>query len=228
MSAPVLSLSSVGKTFGSGAHAVRVLDAVDLDVPDGEFLMVTGPSGSGKSTFLHLAALLDVPSSGRVSLLGEDMTSAGEARLSRARAERLGMVFQRYALLGRRTALENVMFRFRYTGHQPREARRLAAGALERVHLSHAAGREARVLSGGEMQRVAIARAIAARPALLVADEPTGNLDAAAARAVMDVFGELHTGGMTIVMVTHNLRLLDYASRHLELAAGRFRAAVRP
>ncbi len=226
MTAPVLSLSAVEKTFGIGDRAVRVLDAVDLDVAAGEFLMITGPSGSGKSTLLHLAALLDTPSGGRVRLLGEDMTSAGEDRLSQARASRLGMVFQRYALLGRRTAFENVMFRFRYTQHAVREARELSAEALARVHLSRAADREARLLSGGEMQRVAIARAIAARPAVLLADEPTGNLDADSARDVMDVFGELNAAGLSIVMVTHNLDLLGWSTRHRRLADGRFRDAA--
>lgn len=226
MTTPVLSLTAVDKWFGKGEQAVRVLDGVHLDVDAGDFLVVTGPSGSGKSTLLHLAALLDAPSAGRISLLGEDVTTADERRLSAVRAEQLGMVFQRYALLGRRTALENVMFRFRYTRFSPREARERAAEALARVHLSHVARREARLLSGGEMQRVAIARAIAARPAVLLADEPTGNLDADAARAVMDVFGELNAAGLSIVMVTHNLDLLPWATRHRQLAGGRFRDAA--
>ncbi len=217
----MLVLSGVEKRFGSGERAVHVLRDVNVSVEPGDFLMVTGPSGSGKSTLLHIAALLDMPTSGCVSLLGEDMSGAAERQLSQARAEHIGIVFQRYALLGRRTALENVMFRFRYTDHDRREARERANAALERVHLSHVAGREARLLSGGEMQRVAVARAIATRPSLLVADEPTGNLDGEAARAVMEVFRGLHRDGLTIIMVTHNLQLLEYASRHLALVRGR-------
>jgi putative ABC transport system ATP-binding protein len=220
---PVLRFEAVGKSFGPRAARVHVLADIDLSVESGEFLMVTGPSGSGKSTFLHLSALLDTPTAGRVELLGEDMSRASEDLLCRARAERLGIVFQRYALLGRRSALENVLFRFRYTHHPSREARELAHEALNRVHLAHVADRPARLLSGGEMQRVAIARAIAARPALLVADEPTGNLDGANADGIMQVFGELNDAGLTIVMVTHNPKLLSYATRHLALDDGAFR-----
>lgn len=183
--------------------------------------MVTGPSGSGKSTFLHLAALLDRPDHGCLRLLGNDVSTCSESALCRNRAESLGIVFQRYALLPARTVLENVLFRFRYTRHRLADARRLAMHALERVHLSGLGDRKVRVLSGGEMQRVAIARAIATRPPLLVADEPTGNLDSRSAARVMDVFSELHQSGMAIVMVTHNLNLLEYGSRGLTMRDGR-------
>lgn len=217
----MLRFAGVGKTFGTGAAAVTVLDGLDLVVTAGEFLAVTGPSGSGKSTFLHLAALLDRPSRGRLDLLGESMIDADETRLCRARAEQVGMVFQRYALLGHRSALDNVLFRFRYTRRPPRAAREEAMAALDRVGLGEAARRPARLLSGGEMQRVAIARAIVARPALLVADEPTGNLDAEATAAIMRLFSDLHADGLTVVMVTHNLQLLRHASRHVVLRGGR-------
>ncbi|MCZ7599725.1 MAG: ABC transporter ATP-binding protein [Gammaproteobacteria bacterium] len=220
MTAPVLAMDGVRKAFGSGRARVEALRGVDLVISAGEFVMVTGPSGSGKSTLLHLSALLDAPSGGRVAFMGKDLSRSGERALSLARARAVGIVFQRYALLPRRSVLENVMFRFRYTDCARGEAERLAREALARVGIDALSERPARVLSGGEMQRVAIARAIAARPRLLVADEPTGNLDRKAAGRVMEVFGRLHKDGMTIVMATHNLDLLRHASRRLELVDG--------
>ena len=220
MTAPVLAMDGVRKAFGSGRARVEALRGVDLVIDAGEFVMVTGPSGSGKSTLLHLSALLDAPSGGRVAFMGKDLSRSGERALSLARARAVGIVFQRYALLPRRSVLENVMFRFRYTDCARGEAERLAREALARVGIDALSERPARVLSGGEMQRVAIARAIAARPRLLVADEPTGNLDRKAAGRVMEVFGRLHQDGMTILMATHNLDLLRHASRRLELVDG--------
>ncbi len=217
---PLLGLEGVGRTFVDGDRRVEVLDHVDLGIRPGEFLLVTGPSGSGKSTLLHIAALLDRPSRGRVVFQGRDLAGVGEGELCRVRARHLGIVFQRYALLPHRSALDNVMFRFRYLPDYPHDRREAAREALQRVHLDGIAGRRARLLSGGEMQRVAIARAIAARPDILVADEPTGNLDGEAAARVMQVFTELNRAGLAIVMVTHNLELLRYGSRHVELRQG--------
>ncbi len=217
---PLLGLEGVGRTFADGGRRVEVLGHVDLGIRPGEFLLVTGPSGSGKSTLLHIAALLDRPSRGRVVFQGRDLAGVGEGELCRVRARHLGIVFQRYALLPHRSALDNVMFRFRYLPDYPHDRREAAREALQRVHLDGIAGRRARLLSGGEMQRVAIARAIAARPDILVADEPTGNLDGEAAARVMQVFTELNRAGLAIVMVTHNLELLRYGSRHVELRQG--------
>jgi putative ABC transport system ATP-binding protein len=217
----ILEFACVSKSFTSGSSRVNVLKAMDLAVHAGEFLMLTGPSGSGKTTFLHLAALLDRPDAGSIRLLGNDMTQCSESRLCTHRAEHLGIVFQRYALLPGRTALENVLFRFRYTRDSLADARRKAKHALERVHLGALANRPVRVLSWGEMQRVAIARAIATCPPLLVADEPTGNLDAESATRIMELFRELHASGMAIVMVTHNLTLLEYGSRGLTMRDGK-------
>ncbi len=217
---PLLALEGVGRTFADGGRRVEVLGHVDLGIRPGEFLLVTGPSGSGKSTLLHIAALLDRPSRGRVVFQGRDLAGVGEGELCRVRARHLGIVFQRYALLPHRSALDNVMFRFRYLPDYPHDRREAAREALQRVHLDGIAGRRARLLSGGEMQRVAIARAIAARPDILVADEPTGNLDGEAAARVMQVFTELNRAGLAIVMVTHNLELLRYGSRHVELRQG--------
>jgi putative ABC transport system ATP-binding protein len=198
---------------------------VDLTVRAGDFVMVTGPSGSGKSTLLHLAALLDHPSEGRLVFEGRDVSALAETELCGIRKHRIGMVFQKYCLLPHRSVLENVLFRFRYTGHTPERARAAALGALRQMDMEAVLNRPARVLSGGEMQRVAIARAVALRPALLVADEPTGNLDAGTAGAVMQCFRTLHREGLTILMVTHNAALLPFCTRHLlcrdgELAGG--------
>ncbi len=224
---PLLGLEGVGRTFVDGDRRVEVLDHVDLGIRPGEFLLVTGPSGSGKSTLLHIAALLDRPSRGRVVFQGRDLAGVGEGELCLVRARHLGIVFQRYALLPHRSALDNVMFRFRYLPDYPHDRREAAREALQRVHLDGIAGRRARLLSGGEMQRVAIARAIAARPDILVADEPTGNLDGEAAARVMQVFTELNRAGLAIVMVTHNLELLRYGSRHVELRQGRLAPGSR-
>ncbi|MBU1693074.1 MAG: ABC transporter ATP-binding protein [Verrucomicrobia bacterium] len=213
-------MDGVCKSFPSPAGRVEVLKGVDLEIRRGEFVMITGPSGSGKTTLLHIGALLDFPTVGRVLFDGQEVSGLEEDRLCGLRKRTVGVVFQRFCLLSRRTALENVLFRFRYVGGEDRENRRAAVEALETVGLAEAADRPARVLSAGEMQRVAIARAIALRPDLLLADEPTGNLDAASAVSVMECFRRLNEAGLTVLLVTHNEGLLRYASRHLVCAEG--------
>ncbi|MFQ5962210.1 MAG: ABC transporter ATP-binding protein [Candidatus Methylomirabilales bacterium] len=181
---------------------------------------MTGPSGSGKSTSLHLAALLDHPTSGRVLFDGEDVSTLEEPHLCQLRKHKVGMVFQKYCLLPHRSVFDNVLFRFHYLAHDRSEARRRVMHALETMGLMNIANRPARLLSGGEMQRVAIARAVALEPRLLIADEPTGNLDRASANAVMECFWRLNQAGITILMVTHNEALLDFCARHLECRDG--------
>jgi putative ABC transport system ATP-binding protein len=212
---PVLSLRGVRKAFPSARGEVEVLRGVDLDIAPGSFVMVTGPSGSGKTTLLHLASLIDRPSRGQVLFRGEDVAAFDEERLSRLRGQSIGHVFQRFCLLPARSALENVMLRFRYTDSGVQAAETLSRRALDRVGLGSIMDRSARLLSAGEMQRVAIARAVALRPGLLAADEPTGNLDQDSADKIMECFTELNRDGITILMVTHNPDLLRYASRHL-------------
>lgn len=216
----VLQMRGVTKQYPSPAGPVVVLRGVNLQVVPGEFVMVTGPSGSGKTTLLNLAALLDHPTSGDVVFRGEDVSASAEERLCDARKRNIGVVFQRFHLLPNRSALENVLFRFRYVTYTDRDARAAAESALAAVGLSSVADRKARLLSAGEMQRVAIARAVALRPDLLVADEPTGNLDRAAAEEIMACFRLLHGQGITILMATHNEALLKYASRHLVCRGG--------
>jgi len=189
---------------------VEVLRDISLDFYHGEFVVVTGPSGSGKTTLLHLCALLDLPTRGHVLFCGEEVKNLS-----------VGVVYQQFHLLPHRTALENVLFRFRYVPHDFEESRRAAREALETVGLAEAADRPARVLSGGEMQRVAIARAIVLPPRLLVADEPTGNLDGDSAREIIATFQELHRRGHTILMASHNPTIAKQASRTLRLKEGR-------
>lgn len=218
--AAVLGMAGVRKSFPSPAGGVEVLRGVNLEIRRGEFVMVTGPSGSGKTTLLNLAALLDFPTSGRLAFGGRELSGLTEDGLCALRKRAIGVVFQRFCLLPRRTVMENVLFRFRYMGGAEAETRRAALAALETVGLAALAGRPVRVLSAGEMQRVAIARAVALAPELLVADEPTGNLDAASVKAVMDCFRRLNDQGLTVLLVTHNEGLLRYASRHLVCAEG--------
>lgn len=218
----ILSLREIGKSFPSGSGMpVEVLRDISLDFYHGEFVVVTGPSGSGKTTLLHLCALLDLPTRGHVLFCGEEVKNLSVRQQARLRAESVGVVYQQFHLLPHRTALENVLFRFRYVPHDFEESRRAAREALETVGLAEAADRPARVLSGGEMQRVAIARAIVLPPRLLVADEPTGNLDGDSAREIIATFQELHRRGHTILMASHNPTIAKQASRTLRLKEGR-------
>ena len=222
----VLKGEGITKEFVSPAGPVRALKAVNLIVGDGEFVVITGPSGSGKTTFLHIAGLLDRPTTGLLEFDGQDTARLDEAGFCAVRGRKVGMVFQRFHLLPRRTALENVLFRFRYVSHDPVAARVMTRATLERFGLAHAADRPARLLSSGEMQRVAIARAVVLPPRLLLADEPTGNLDETAAGAVMNCLCELNRGGLAILMATHDRRLLKHATRVVECADGKISGIV--
>jgi putative ABC transport system ATP-binding protein len=220
-STDILQLHDVNKSFCASHGSVDVLHSVSLSLAEGEFAIVTGPSGSGKSTFLHLAALLDVPSSGELFFEEQETASLRDDELCDLRKNSIGIVFQKYYLLPHRSVFENILFRFRYLDYSSSEARKRANEALEMMHLDAIADRPARLLSGGEMQRVAIARAVALMPKLLIADEPTGNLDSSSANAVMDYLRMLNQAGLTILMATHNESFLKYCSRHLLCNDGR-------
>lgn len=220
-SVPVIRMQGVGKRFASPAGVVEVLRGVDFELTPGDFAMITGPSGSGKSTLLNLSSLLDRPSQGRLEFEGRDISGLDEPGLCAIRKRRIGMVFQKFFLLPHRTALDNVLFRLRYVEPVVPAHRAAAERLLDDMGLPHIRHRTARLLSAGEMQRVAIARAVMLHPAILVADEPTGNLDRVSTDVVMECFRRLHAGGLTILMVTHNDHLLRYATRHLVCSGGR-------
>lgn len=211
----ILELSGIKREFPSASGCVQALRSASLKVREKEFIALTGPSGSGKSTLLNIAALLDTPSKGNRIFLGKDTNGMHDSELAEMRKYSVGMVFQSYHLLPHRTVLENIMFRFRYLNTPALQVKKLAIEAIELTGLKDIMYRSAYLLSGGEMQRAAIARSIVNRPALLVADEPTGNLDRKSAEAVMKCLSNLNEIGTTILMVTHNESILDYCTRHI-------------
>jgi putative ABC transport system ATP-binding protein len=222
MDDPVIRVSGVTKRYGAGQGAVVALADVSLDVARGEFVALMGPSGSGKSTLLNVIAGLDVPDQGRVLLDGTELGGLADHELADLRLARIGFVFQAFNLIPALTVAENVAWPLEFAGHPRREVRRRTADALARVGV---AGREARYpaeLSGGEQQRVAIARAVATRPAIILADEPTGNLDSCTGGLVLDLLRTLcESAGVTVVIVTHNAQAAGFGDRTLLLHDGR-------
>ncbi|MZP28285.1 ATP-binding cassette domain-containing protein [Heliobacterium undosum] len=211
------------KSYGQGESKVEVLHDIDLTVQEGEFLALAGPSGSGKSTLLTLLGGLNRPDSGELIIDGIDLYSLSGERMADFRREYVGFVFQQFHLMPYLTALENVMLPLATTGIPAREQRRRAQELLQQMGLS---GRENHLpgqLSGGEQERVAIARALVNKPALILADEPTGALDSQTGERIMALFGELNRQGMTIIMVTHNPDHLGHASRTIHMKDGRLR-----
>lgn len=216
----VLSLRGVGRSLPSGGRMLKILDAIDLDVRRGEFLAVLGPSGSGKSTLLALMAGLDRPSTGEILFDGETIDRMSEDRLALLRRHKIGFVFQSFQLLGNLTARENVLLPMELLGW--REASRRAGELLDAVGLSERGHHYPSQLSGGEQQRVALARAFAPRPALLLADEPTGNLDGTTGRVVLDLLVAMRAEeGATLVLVTHDPAVAALADRRIHLLDGR-------
>ena len=220
MSDPVLSVRDLAKTFPSGGRTLTVLDGVSFDVHPGDTLAIVGPSGSGKTTLLGLAAGLDRPSRGSVTLAGTDLTPLGEDARAKLRAEHVGFVFQSFRLLPALTALDNVAIPLELRGESG--AREASRQLLERVGLAERTDHYPSQLSGGEQQRVAVARAFAGRPTLLFADEPTGNLDEATGDRVEDLLFELNReAGTALVVVTHDLQLAARCDRQIRLRGGR-------
>ena len=216
----ILRFDKLCKSYKSQADTVEVLKGINFSLSRGEFVAITGPSGSGKSTLLNLASLLDQPTEGKIYFESQEVGGINEQQLSEIRKTSIGMVFQKYCLLPHRTVLENVIFRYRYLHHSRSSVLDKAEEALNIVGLTNIKNQPARLLSGGEMQRVSIARAVVNTPKLLVADEPTGNLDKNTAATIMDYFKTLHTMGITILFVTHNESLLRFCSRHLICSDG--------
>ena len=218
----MISLAGVTKVFYTDDLETHALDGIHLDVAKGEFLSISGPSGCGKSTLLALLGLLDTPTEGKYLLDSQDVTGLTPAARARTRNERIGFIFQAFNLIGDLTVLQNVELPLTYRASMPADERRKAAvAALERVGMSHRVNHHPSQLSGGQQQRVAVARALAGRPSILLADEPTGNLDSRNGEAVMNLLRELHREGSTICMVTHDPRYADYAQRQIRLFDGR-------
>ncbi|HLX50789.1 MAG TPA: ABC transporter ATP-binding protein [Streptosporangiaceae bacterium] len=218
----LLRASGVCKRYGSGDGLVRAVDGVDLEVAPGETLSIMGPSGCGKSTLLHILGGLDRPSDGQVWLAGNRLDKMGERGLARLRRDAVGFVFQAFHLMDELTAIENVELPALLAGHSPRAARRRATELLDQTGLADRAKFLPTALSGGQRQRVAIARALANEPLVVLADEPTGNLDSEATLDVLRLFDSLHQTGQTLIIVTHNSRIAATADRLISMRDGVF------
>jgi putative ABC transport system ATP-binding protein len=225
---PVLVARNLVKDYPMSGDTVHALRGVSLEIQSGEYLAVAGPSGSGKSTLLQLIGGIDTPSSGTVEVLGTRLDGLSDRALTRLRLFRLGFVFQRFHLLPVLTARENVELPMSEAGIPPAARRARALELLGYVGLAHRAGHRATQLSGGEMQRVAIARALANRPVLLLADEPTGELDAATGEEILGLFARLNRDGTTLVVVTHDERLAAQAGRVVHMLDGRISLEASP
>jgi putative ABC transport system ATP-binding protein len=220
----IIRTVDVCKVYGSGDYQIKALDSVNLTIQSGEFVAIMGPSGSGKSTMMNILGCLDKPSSGRYFLAGEDVSDLNKVQLAQLRNRRLGFVFQSYNLLPRTSALENVMLPLVYSNNgssqSEDEQRERAMEMLEAVGLADRASHQPQEMSGGQAQRVAIARALINDPALILADEPTGNLDSKSGNEIMELLSDLHAQGRTIVMVTHDPEIAAYAGRVIHFLDG--------
>ena len=217
---PVIELREIVKTYAIGEIEVQALRGVSLTVERGDFVAIMGASGSGKSTMMNIIGCLDVPGRGWYWLDGVDVRQLDEAQLSRVRSRKIGFVFQSFNLIARTTALANVELPLSYMGVPRRERRERALAALESVGLGDRARHVPSELSGGQQQRVAVARALVTDPALILADEPTGNLDSVASRDVMDIFDGVHRAGRTVVVITHEEEVAERARRVIRLRDG--------
>jgi putative ABC transport system ATP-binding protein len=217
---PVIELDQVTKIYRSGTLAVAALRGVSLTIDEGEYVAIMGPSGSGKSTLMHILGCLDVPTTGRYRLAGEDVSGMTESALASVRNRRIGFVFQQFNLLASMTALRNVELPLTYAGVPRAERRARALEALDRVGLADRVQHRPGELSGGQQQRVAVARALVSGPDLILADEPTGNLDSSAATEVTNLMAELHQAGKTLVLITHEAEVAGSAERTVRLRDG--------
>ena len=218
---PLIRLERVSKVFYTDEVETHALSNIDLRINDGEYLFISGPSGGGKSTLLSILGLLDAPSEGSYTLKGEPVGNLSHAERARIRNREVGFIFQSFNLIGDLTVYENVELPLTYRGIGAAERRRRVADALEKVGMAHRAGHLPSQLSGGQQQRVAVARAVAGQPSILLADEPTGNLDSTNGEAVMELLRVLHRGGATICVVTHDPRYAQHSDRTVHIMDGR-------
>jgi len=224
---PLIRLEGITKEYRMGAEVVRALRGVDLAIGANEFLAIMGPSGSGKSTLMNVLGLLDVPSAGRYWLDGRDVAALSQSEQARVRGRQIGFVFQTFELLPRQTAQRNVELPLVYSGAGPRERRRRAEEALDRVGLADRRDHRPSQMSGGQRQRVAVARALVQDPSLLLADEPTGNLDSQTSEEILDLFAALHDQGQIIVIVTHEAEVAGRCHRIVKIRDGRIASDER-
>jgi putative ABC transport system ATP-binding protein len=223
----LIDIRGMTKVYTMGENQFIALNNVDLRIDKGEYVAIVGPSGSGKSTLMNMLGCLDVPTSGRYVLNGQDVSTMNETQLARVRNENIGFVFQRYNLMGRTSALRNVELPARYAGKGARERSGQARAALAAVGLSDKLGNLPSELSGGQQQRVAIARALVNNPSILMADEPTGALDSKTGKEVLDLFGQLHRErGITVIVVTHDKDVARRADRVISIKDGRIESDV--
>ena len=217
----LITLQGVKKVFYTDEVETHALDNVNIEIENGEYVAIAGPSGCGKSTLLSILGLLDTPTEGEYELNGESVAQLSMAERARVRNRQIGFIFQSFNLIGDLTVYENVELPLTYRGMRPAERKQRVTDALERVGMAHRAKHLPSQLSGGQQQRVAVARAVGGEPAILLADEPTGNLDSKNGEAVMDLLKELHQSGATICMVTHDARYASHAVRTIHLFDGR-------
>ena len=218
---PIISMTDITKVYTVGGEEVRALDGANLTIREGEFVSIIGPSGSGKSTLMNIIGCLDVADSGEYILDGQSIEQYSEEELAKIRNKKIGFVFQNFNLLSRMSALSNVELPLIYQRIHLNDRKEKAQRALDRVGLSDRSSHKPSELSGGQQQRVAIARALATDPAILLADEPTGNLDSKTGDDIMALFHELHRAGDTIVLITHNEEIAKQAQRRIRIMDGR-------
>jgi len=217
----LLKLINVSKTYQLDGVSIRALQSASLEIKQGEFIAIMGPSGSGKSTLMHLAGCLDTPTSGKVFLRGKDISHFSEEKLAQIRNEEIGFVFQSFNLIPRVSAINNVALPLIYAGKKDKERKKRARQVLKQVGLAEREDHLPNQLSGGEQQRVAIARALVNRSNLVFADEPTGNLDTKSGEEIMKIFVSLNKKGHTVIVVTHEQEIADYAKRLIRIRDGK-------
>ena len=221
MMSALIEIQDICKIYNPGENEVRALDGVSLQIKHGEYVAIIGQSGSGKSTLMNMLGCLDIPSSGTYILNGCDVSHMTDDELSDIRNKEIGFIFQGFNLIAALTALENVELPLIYRGVSKKERERLAKTALEKVGLGHRMDHKPSEMSGGQQQRVAIARAIAQAPPIILADEPTGNLDSASSKEIIEILKELHKDGRTVILITHDNEIAEQAKRVIKIKDGK-------